>query len=171
MSMRGADQQQGHVFSYLSPEQRVRKDHPLRSIRAMVDQVVKELSEFSKMYSKVGRPHYSSLLIFRRPLQITRRTNTARNAPTDCATEQVATHSSCASSRTRSDSSTQLVLSLASVSLSSANIAVFQPLRFAGRFRASFHVTSGREAVESTVGPGRPTNRSTTHHPPIAEVY
>jgi transposase len=57
MSMRGADQQQGHVFSYLSPEQRVRKDHPLRPIRAMVDQVLKDLSpEFSKMYSKVGRP-------------------------------------------------------------------------------------------------------------------
>jgi transposase len=55
--MRGADQQQGHVFSYLSPEQRVRKDHPLRPIRDMVDRVLKELSpEFDKMYSKVGRP-------------------------------------------------------------------------------------------------------------------
>jgi transposase len=55
--MRGTDQQQGHVFSYISPEQRVRKDHPLRPIRAMVDKVLKELSpEFAKMYSKVGRP-------------------------------------------------------------------------------------------------------------------
>ena len=55
--MRGNDQQQGHVFSYLSPEQRVRKDHPLRPIRTMVDKVLKELSpEFDKMYSKVGRP-------------------------------------------------------------------------------------------------------------------
>jgi transposase len=55
--MRGTDQQQGHVFSYISPEQRVRKDHPLRPIRTMVDKVLKELSpEFSKMYSKVGRP-------------------------------------------------------------------------------------------------------------------
>src|SRR6201987_4677675 len=55
--MRGNDQQQGHVFSYISPEQRVRKDHPLRPIRTMVDQVLKELSpEFNKMYSKVGRP-------------------------------------------------------------------------------------------------------------------
>jgi transposase len=55
--MRGTDQQQGHVFSYISPEQRVRKDHPLRPIRAMVDKVLKELSpEFNKMYSKVGRP-------------------------------------------------------------------------------------------------------------------
>src|ERR1700757_578482 len=55
--MRGTDQQRGHVFSYISPEQRVRKDHPLRPIRTMVDQVLKELSpEFNKMYSKVGRP-------------------------------------------------------------------------------------------------------------------
>src|ERR1700746_940393 len=55
--MRGTDQQQGHVFSYISPEQRVRKHHPLRPIRTMVDQVLKELSpEFNKRYSKVGRP-------------------------------------------------------------------------------------------------------------------
>src|SRR5258708_8244932 len=55
--MRGNDQQQGHVFSYISPEQRVREDHPLRPIRTMVDKVLKELSpEFDKMYSKVGRP-------------------------------------------------------------------------------------------------------------------
>ena len=45
------------MFSYLSPEQRVRADHPLRPIRAMVDQARKELSpEFAKMYSKIGRP-------------------------------------------------------------------------------------------------------------------
>ena len=57
MGMRGNDQQQGHVFSYLSPEQRVRPDHPLRPIRSMVDQVLRELSpEFAKMYSKIGRP-------------------------------------------------------------------------------------------------------------------
>src|SRR5260370_471734 len=50
-------QQRGDVFSYISPGQRVRKDHPLRPVRAMVDKVVKELSpEFDKMYSKVGRP-------------------------------------------------------------------------------------------------------------------
>jgi transposase len=55
--MRGTDQQQGHVFSYISPEQRVRKDHPLRPIRTMVDQVLKQLSpEFDRMYSQVGRP-------------------------------------------------------------------------------------------------------------------
>jgi transposase len=55
--MRGTDQQQTHVFSYISPEQRVRRDHPLRPIRTMVDEILKELSpQFSKMYAKVGRP-------------------------------------------------------------------------------------------------------------------
>jgi transposase len=55
--MRGSDQQQSHVFSYISPEQRVRKDHPLRPIRAMVDEILKQLSpQFNKMYAKVGRP-------------------------------------------------------------------------------------------------------------------
>ena len=55
--MRGTDQQQNHVFSYISPEQRVRKDHPLRPIRTMVDEILKQLSpQFSKMYAKVGRP-------------------------------------------------------------------------------------------------------------------
>jgi transposase len=55
--MRGADQQQSHIFSYLSPEERVRKDHPLRAIRAMVDEVLKQLSRrFDAMYAKVGRP-------------------------------------------------------------------------------------------------------------------
>jgi hypothetical protein len=38
--MRGTDQQQSHIFSYLSPEERVRKDHPLRTVRAMVDEVL-----------------------------------------------------------------------------------------------------------------------------------
>src|ERR1041385_2853401 len=55
--MRGTDQQKSHVFSYISPEQRVRKDHPLRPIRTMVDEILKQLSpQFNKMYAKVGRP-------------------------------------------------------------------------------------------------------------------
>src|SRR5712692_2578793 len=55
--MRGDDQQQNHMFSYLSPEMRVRKDHPLRAIRAMVDEVLTHLSRrFDGMYATVGRP-------------------------------------------------------------------------------------------------------------------
>jgi hypothetical protein len=45
------------MFSYLSPETRVRKDHPLRAIRAMVDEVLSQLSRrFDTMYARVGRP-------------------------------------------------------------------------------------------------------------------
>src|ERR1700681_2640993 len=55
--MRGPDEQTSHMFSYLSPEQRVRADHPLRAIRAMTDRVFAELSpRFTKMYSDMGRP-------------------------------------------------------------------------------------------------------------------
>jgi transposase len=55
--MRGTDQQQSHIFSYLSPEERVRKDHPLRTVRAMVDEVLQQLSpRFDAMYAKMGRP-------------------------------------------------------------------------------------------------------------------
>jgi len=55
--MRGDDQQQNHMFSYLSPEMRVRKDHPLRAIRVMVDEVLNQLSRrFDTMYARVGRP-------------------------------------------------------------------------------------------------------------------
>ena len=36
--MRGHDEQTHHMFSYLSPEQRVPADHPLRTVRALTDQ-------------------------------------------------------------------------------------------------------------------------------------
>ena len=55
--MRGDDIQQGAMFSYLSPEQRVPADHPLRPIRQMVDTVLKRLSpRFEAMYAEGGRP-------------------------------------------------------------------------------------------------------------------
>jgi transposase len=55
--MRGDDQQQSGVFSYISIEQRVPKDHPLRPLRAMVDEVLKELSpRFNRIYADRGRP-------------------------------------------------------------------------------------------------------------------
>src|SRR6266699_5983261 len=55
--MRGTDFQQSAMFSYLSPEQRVPADHPLRAIRQITDKVLKQLSRlFSGMYSQVGRP-------------------------------------------------------------------------------------------------------------------
>lgn len=55
--MRGNDRQQADMYSYLSPEERVREDHPLRGIRTMADQALKNMSErFDGMYAKTGRP-------------------------------------------------------------------------------------------------------------------
>lgn len=55
--MRGQDNQQSDMFSYLSPEQRVRADHPLRAIRAMADLALWSMSaRFDEMYSQTGRP-------------------------------------------------------------------------------------------------------------------
>lgn len=55
--MRGDDQHQDTMFSYISPEERVPKNHPLRPIREMVNDVLKEMSGvFSKVYSTQGRP-------------------------------------------------------------------------------------------------------------------
>src|SRR5205807_5400249 len=55
--MRGDDLQQAGMFSYLSPEQRVPKDHPLRAIRKITEAVFVELSpQFDKLYARMGRP-------------------------------------------------------------------------------------------------------------------
>ncbi len=55
--MRGDDEQSGHLFSYLSPEQRVPADHPLRTIRTMTDDALRRLSpRFEAIYATTGRP-------------------------------------------------------------------------------------------------------------------
>src|SRR5580693_10036217 len=55
--MRGTDHQQAGMFSYLSPEQRVRVDHPLRAVRAMTDEILSNMSPlFDAMYAEGGRP-------------------------------------------------------------------------------------------------------------------
>ncbi len=55
--MRGDDRQQQAMFSYLSPEQRVPQDHPLRTISTLVDEVLRDLSPtFDTLYAQVGRP-------------------------------------------------------------------------------------------------------------------
>ena len=52
-----SDEQSGHLFSYLSPEQRVPVVHPLRTIRAMTDDVLRRLSPRSDaIYAATGRP-------------------------------------------------------------------------------------------------------------------
>jgi transposase/IS5 family transposase len=55
--MRGSDPKQDGMFSYVSPEQRVPAEHPLRPLRAMVDDILKEMSpRFAKLYADRGRP-------------------------------------------------------------------------------------------------------------------
>jgi len=55
--MRGHDEQQESMFSYISPEKRVPCDHPLRRLRAMVDAALEEMSpQFARLYSRYGRP-------------------------------------------------------------------------------------------------------------------
>ena len=55
--MRGADEHTDRMFSYLSPEQRVPADHPLRVVRQMTDDVLRQLSpRCARQSAKVGRP-------------------------------------------------------------------------------------------------------------------
>jgi transposase len=55
--MRGDHREPDSMFSYVSPEQRIPPDHPLRAIRALVNDVLADLSpEFGRLYAKTGRP-------------------------------------------------------------------------------------------------------------------
>ncbi len=55
--MRGGDNQTSGLFSYVSCEARVPADHPLRAIRAIVDEALEVVSlDFAAMYSPIGRP-------------------------------------------------------------------------------------------------------------------
>jgi len=55
--MRGDDQQQSGMFSYVSLEERIPQDHPLRPIRKAVDEILRSMNrEFDGLYAKTGRP-------------------------------------------------------------------------------------------------------------------
>jgi len=55
--MRGEDERSGSLFSYVDLEARVGKDHPLRTIRGVVNEALASLSsEFSALYALMGRP-------------------------------------------------------------------------------------------------------------------
>lgn len=55
--MRGNQDQQDEVFSYIPLEKRVPQDHPLRRIREMADRALRELSLwFDQLYARTGRP-------------------------------------------------------------------------------------------------------------------
>jgi transposase len=55
--MRGTHSEQSSMFSYISAERRVPKDHPLRAIRVMADMALQDLDQrFAGMYAALGRP-------------------------------------------------------------------------------------------------------------------
>jgi transposase len=55
--MRGGDERSEGLFSYVSCEARVPANHPLRAIRAIVDEALEVLSpDFDGLYSRIGRP-------------------------------------------------------------------------------------------------------------------
>src|ERR1700721_407575 len=58
--MRGAKGVQSAMFSYVTLERRIAKDHPLRGIRELMDRALERLDgEFAGMYAKTGRPSIS----------------------------------------------------------------------------------------------------------------
>ena len=55
--MRGSDMRTGELFSYVDLEERVPRDHPLRLIRRVVNEVLATLDrEFAELYAAEGRP-------------------------------------------------------------------------------------------------------------------
>ena len=55
--MRGCDDQIGSLFSYIDLEKRIRPDHPLRTIRRLVDDALASLDRaFTDLYAALGRP-------------------------------------------------------------------------------------------------------------------
>ena len=55
--MRGNQDGQEEVFSYIPLEKRVPQDHPLRRVRAMTDRALQELSGWlDSLYAQTGRP-------------------------------------------------------------------------------------------------------------------
>jgi hypothetical protein len=64
--MRGDERFQDGMFSYVTLEQRVAKDHPLRAIRRITDVVLRSLSqEFDSLYSASGRPSMAPEYVLR----------------------------------------------------------------------------------------------------------
>jgi len=54
--MRGKDEQQGSVFSYISAEERIPADHPLRAVRRTIEEVLRAMSKkFDAVYADSGR--------------------------------------------------------------------------------------------------------------------
>jgi transposase len=55
--IQGIDHQQGDIFSYISPEHRMRNDHPQRAVRAMTGEILEQMSPlFGPMFAESERP-------------------------------------------------------------------------------------------------------------------
>ncbi|ESX98054.1 hypothetical protein X753_31685 [Mesorhizobium sp. LNJC399B00] len=64
--MRGGDDRTGELFSYVDLEVRVRRNHPLRAIRTIVNETLSALErEFAALYSPIGRPSIPSEKLLR----------------------------------------------------------------------------------------------------------
>ena len=67
--MRGSDRTSGEMFSYVSLEARVPRKHPLRKIKKLVDQALRELdATFEKLYADTGRPSIAPEFLVRASL-------------------------------------------------------------------------------------------------------
>jgi transposase len=72
--MRGEDERSGALFSYVDLEAWVERDHPLRAIRAIVNEALSALAtEFSALYSPIGRPSIPPEKLLRRLRRTARR--------------------------------------------------------------------------------------------------
>jgi transposase len=64
--MRGDEEQQDEMYSYRTSEMRVPQDHPLRPLRRMCDEALRELSPlFERLYSHTGRPSIAPEMLLR----------------------------------------------------------------------------------------------------------
>jgi transposase len=55
--MRGTENKQDTLFSYVSQEDRIPRNHPMRKLRELIDPILQKMSpQFEKMYADTGRP-------------------------------------------------------------------------------------------------------------------
>jgi transposase len=67
--MRGIENKQNSLFSYVSQEDRIARNHPMRKLREMIDPILQKMSpQFDKMYAEVGRPSIAPEYLLRASL-------------------------------------------------------------------------------------------------------
>ena len=55
--MRGTENKQDKLFSYVSQENRIPQNHPMRKLRELIDPILQKMSpQFDQMYAEEGRP-------------------------------------------------------------------------------------------------------------------